>query len=156
MVVEYLPPPNLPAGTPLLVVQGYLTDPRLLYCPSSDTNSIQFDTHWNDTDWVQTYVGYPCWEGYRSASDSLHMMPGLVADYPTDSSDQILASDLITKATNAGQPDPGPNNHVRRDNTSAGGNVLFNDGSVRWRDISETQFRLSITGDLVYYINFYL
>lgn len=155
MVVNYVPPPNLPAGTPLLVTEGYLTNARLLYCPSGDTNWITYETHWNTSDWVQTYIGYPSWEGYRSTQDFLNVLPTLVADFPTDSSDRILSGDLITKARNNGTLIPGPNNHVRRDNTSAGGNMLYNDGSVHWLDISFAKYRFSMTGDGVYFIDFY-
>lgn len=155
MVVNYVPPPNLPAGTPLLVYQGYLTEPRLLYCPSGDSNWITYENDWNTTDWLGTYVGYPCWEGYRSTQDFGNVLPGLVADHPTDFPDRLLAGDLITKVRNAGVAQLGPNNHNRKDETPAGGNILYNDGSVRWLDFTETQYRLSITGDGVYYIDFY-
>ncbi len=155
MVVNYVAPPNLPAGQALLVNYGYLTDARLLYCPSGDENWVSYQSNWNPNDWVQTYVGYPCWEGYRSTQDSANVLPGLVADSPIDSSDRLLAGDLITVARNNGTQVLGPNNHYRHDQTPAGGNLLYNDGSVRWLDMTLTKYRFSMTGDGIYYIDFH-
>jgi len=154
------PPPYLPAGQCLLYDQGYLRDGHVLYCPavlSDDPTSITYDNYWNPTDWTLTYITYACWVGYRCQLDTVPVLPSLVADNPTElltaplpggqngtllNEMRVMAGDLITTVT--GTLTFVPKSHLRKNGNPAGGNVLYNDGSVRWLDFSQTMPRFQL------------
>lgn len=155
MAVAFPAATILPCGQAQLAADGYLTDAHVLYCPSAGETEITYDPYWFPSNWAYTYIGYPCWAGYRSGQDFANVLPGLVADSPTDFSERLLAGDLTTRARQGARLIPGPTNHVRKDNSPAGGNMLYNDGSVHWLDMSEMKYRFQMTGDGSYYIGFY-
>lgn len=141
MCVNNYPQPGPPAGQCALFADGYITDPRILYCPAVDGGlSFTFD-NWDAPNWNFTMIGYCDWAQYKSSWDVSRTLDPFVANKPADASMRLLASDL------AGTSNQGTgvwNNHLRDGTQQDGGNVLLNDGAVQWRPFSEMQPRLQM------------
>jgi prepilin-type N-terminal cleavage/methylation domain-containing protein len=140
--------PGSPTGPADLVDAGYLTDYRVLYCPSVDDGERFGMDHWHpagESGWELTYVGYAWWARYRSAADTGGVLYRFVADRAEDSSERMIASDLLIDRTEGGNTDAAWTNHRERLGRKAGGNFLMNDGSVQWRADAETFRRYTHT-----------
>ena len=155
----YSVPPSQarPAGQGVLYARGIVRDWQIFYCPSGQVfiHGIEPETLWDPSNWFNTYVGYPYWVGYRSAADTVGALPRIVATKRSDPGDRVMASDLITSDLRNNIQSLW-NNHLGPDRKKAGGNFLFNDGSVQWRRPDELQIRLTHTGDNVQFPEFWL
>jgi len=157
--------PEAAAGPGVLWQRRILTDPRILFCPAASEGAARADPAkwWQQPNWVQTFVGYAIYANYRSIEDRNNSLPELVADGSASPAERVLATDTMSTST-----DPAPAwsnagawiNHVdarARFNMVdgapvrfLGGNILCNDGSVRWRNASEMHLRLTRA-----YVSFY-
>ena len=135
---------------PLRLVQsGYVSDKRIFFCPAAK-KPLWF-SNWNNAwgegpdEWHGTYVGYAYFAGYR-LPDSNNPVNSLVAYRATDPGDRILAMDSCS-----GKPDtPGAQwNHTLK--KPRGANVLFNDGSVSWRQANQMIERFTLSGRTYYW-----
>ncbi len=146
MIYTYVPG-SPPTGQALLYKAGYIHDAHILYCPSPGAKDwVSYDLMWDPNNWWLTYLGYPCWANYQSGWDTSNILPPLVANRPGDKGDRLLSSDMISDPDGTAELQNAINNHIRRDGTGSGGNVLYNDGSVRWVYFNETSIRLTMVG----------
>lgn len=161
-------PTATPAGPAHLYERGFLPSGDIFYCPSNTHSRIVWggaDAGFEPTNWTLTYINYDWFGGgYRSIYDTAGDLVGKLADGSRSSTDAVLMTDNIT--VDAG-PDHAPNNtrnHLSQDTVTttfgdrdapAGGNVLFNDGSTRWRSFAETELRLSIPPAATHQRDFY-
>lgn len=158
-----------PASQMLLYTQGYTMDPSLFYCPSArirNSNYINQKDHWDapaqkyprpNRFFLRCYytnVTYATWSGFGYDTHGEPIKPGFdlkpedilflrdrAAQNSTSRSDTVLLSDIIQEAT--GLDAPSLNNHSWR-GISRGGNIQYNDGSVRWLHIDETEVLLEM------------
>jgi prepilin-type N-terminal cleavage/methylation domain-containing protein len=136
------PNPEPPVGQGLLFRLNYLKTGKVLYCPAAQGTDFTYEAMWKPNDWHLCYSGYPCWARYRSPFDSLGALPANVADRNKDKSTRILSSDMVT--TQFSRQTYAWSGHLKR-GRNAGGNVLTNDGSVRWRDFKEMTLRFTLS-----------
>ncbi len=150
------PQPGPPVGQALMYERKYITTEKILYCPAviPEFGFSPDSGAWNAGQWQLTYLGYPCWCRYRSGQDFTQQLPKVVADKPQDKSVRILASDVVASAQTNGRPALW-SNHLDQRGRNSGGNFLYNDGSVVWRDISDMQIRFSHTGDGSFFVDFW-
>jgi prepilin-type N-terminal cleavage/methylation domain-containing protein len=146
-MIIYWAPGSPPTGQALLYATGYLPDPHILYCPSSGARDwVSYDTTWDPDNWWLTYVSYPCWASYQSGWDTAQILPTLVAEQPRDPATRVVSGDMISSPDGTGYLQNAINNHVSSNGSGEGGNILYNDGSVRWLDFNETSIRVSMVG----------
>lgn len=143
--------PGVPAGPGVLWQAGTLTDGRIFFCPSAQEGPAraEADKWWKAPDWTYTFVGYAIYANYRSVADPNNSLALLVADNPASPAERILATDVMSISTEK----EGWINHIDprarftivdgKPVRFAGGNILFNDGSVHWRPALETHYRFS-------------
>ena len=161
MCTNPYPQPGQPAGQCALYAAGLVKDWRVFFCPSSANTPFvgpEDGGLWDPPQWQFTCVGYPYWPGYRSAADVHNVLPTLVGDSRVGSTGRggrILASDLVTSAQ-GGSIEAYWNNHLRPDKRKAGGNFLYNDGSVIWRNIEELKLQFSHTSGNGIFVDFWL
>ena len=148
------PNPGPAVAYALMFETGHLKEPRVLYCPSADQVAFYFPNWWTPPNWQFTYTGYCAWARYRSSQDVNKELDRVVADKPERRADKFLASDLTTGSFGDASRN-GWTNHVGKNGKLQGGNVLLNDGSVHWRDISEMKPRFNHTGGDGYFVDFY-
>ena len=146
---------NNAAGYCVLFQDGYLPEKNLFYCPAADHEAAIPRDWWRAPNFSITYCGFASWQTYRhwSLPDSAFQF---VADKPSDRGDRMLATDLCVETRQGGQRSWAMSNHFdSRRGRPEGGNALYNDGSVQWRFFDEMRMLVSITGDNVYYVDFY-
>ena len=155
------PSQRLPAGQAALIAGSYIEDPSFFYCPSvTSSMSSQYESFsYEDTylpyseslgdnmGWHRLFVGYPYWVGYKTGNGAFDKyLDKDAAQKHTDRSDKITITDAITTEDIGGYPatfdgiemNPYRANHVVGGELK-GGNLLFNDGSVKWENFSDMQ-----------------
>lgn len=133
----------VPVAQATLFEQGYLNTGKVLYCPAARGSDIfTYEKMWHPDDWLQTYFGYPGWARYRSWSDPTGELARSVADRIKHTSTRILSSDMVT--TTGGVQTYAWSSHLDRYGKNAGGNILFNDGSVNWRPFADMKLRFTL------------
>ena len=144
--------PEAASGPGVLWQRGVFRDPRVFYCPAAIEGPAYADLtkYWKAPSWVETFVGYAIYANYRSISDPNDTLAQLVADSPASPGDRVLATDAMSISD---EPKYGWINHLDPrarftviDGVPVrflGGNILFNDGSVRWRAAAETKWRFT-------------
>jgi prepilin-type N-terminal cleavage/methylation domain-containing protein len=147
--------PEAANGPGVLWQKGILTSPRILYCPAAIEGPARADpaVWWKPPEWVLTFLGYAVYANYRSIADPENKLADQVADGAASPADRIVATDSMSVSD---IPDRGWVNHMDPrarftviDGVPVrfqGGNILFNDGSVRWRPAEETRLRLTRAG----------
>lgn len=182
--------PAIPVGRPdgiaCVLSQGYLPDPRVLYCPGgegADDNSTASTGNKNGAGidnlkfWAEGkrtgvwdpgpgpagmhQTGYAIWANwFERFEDTGDIRQNWFASGLKEKGDRILASDHMVRGAadfeawnghllktrrivgTAPMPnypaDPNPNDTVN----FAGGNVLYNDGSVVWKGTTEVVWRM--------------
>ena len=136
--------PDKPAAQAVLYVQGYLTEPAMIYCPSATVGSaITEYHHWRPENWNHTFTGYPFWGPYWSQAAGLDE---LLARTPLSKGDTILMTDLSVTADWWWR-----SNHQDGAGESTGGNILFNHGGVKWRDKDYLEPRLDHANQIFFF-----
>ncbi len=135
MCVAPYPTPGAPAGQCALFAARIVNDERIFYCPTYDAlpgfMTLE-DGGWQAPNWNFTGVGYPYWMGYwlRESNAGLRAITA-ESDPKKDNGRRILTSDLVSSDNLSGL-DAKWNGHLLH-GKKAGGNFLYNDGSVLWR-----------------------
>lgn len=144
--------PDAASGPGIFWQRGMLTDARILFCPAANEGPARADPAiwWQAPKWAYTFVGYALYANYRSIEDPNNTLAEFVADGPASPGDRILATDTMCTSINEALAWV---NHVDArarftvvDGVPVrflGGNILCNDGSVRWRNASEMHLRFS-------------
>jgi prepilin-type N-terminal cleavage/methylation domain-containing protein/prepilin-type processing-associated H-X9-DG protein len=134
-------------GPPLLVERGYITDPRVFYCPSCPLEVLNFPDAMAAWSGGRGYVGYCYFGDFTASGDGVVMtnLSGSFAQRTAGTSTTMLAMDVCA---NPNGPSPFWS-HSRE--TPRGGNILFADGSVRWRGIDEMKERYTRAGFTFYW-----
>ena len=141
-LVQDYPNPTPIVGPAILYDGRYIRDGKIFYCPSATQTTFDYAAVWYPNAWNQCYVGYPCWEQYRSPYDYSNNLPQNVADRAESNGARIVSSDMVT--TQFGYLAFAWSGHLDHHGHNAGGNILFNDGSVAWRPISEMKNRFTL------------
>jgi len=110
----------------------YIPQSNVFMCPSSKSETWTL---------ASGYSSYCCWANYLNGSMTA-TTKAYMAVRDSSNSDCLLASDLIF-------PNSIRNNHISV--KAAGGNILYNDASVRWKNIGETSLQLNYVGFLYYF-----
>ena len=151
-----------PAGPAMLLSRGYMKEPKVFYCPNVGAADSGFpydsyETQWRigreggTVNWAEVYTNYMFYAAYPLFPDTnplYHMFPRDAKD----KGDKLLGMDLMTSSL-------GWSNHPARrlpartgDNPPQsvlfeGGNILRNDGSVVWVDVSDMKLRYNYLFD---------
>lgn len=126
---HFKPETNRPPMGPR-ALEPYLKSIDALFCPSQ----IRYKPH---TDWgpgTEYYCGYAYWANYFGYGLDRQHVAVRAGEYPGS---LIFADIIVTKpkpANGLGLPSP-LNNHMPNDNQ--GGHLLYNDGHVKWKWMSE-------------------
>ena len=123
------------AGFSALVESKLITAYEVFYCPSSTTwfpqsNYISSIKPGTSENW---FVHYSYWAGYKRA---LAVDDKIVSSIDSDS-DAVFVSDKIGSSGS----DHKFSNHNSQKGVTEGGNITFNDGSVKWRNYSSMKYR---------------
>lgn len=131
-----------PTGPAVLVDAGFIDNFKLIYCPSVGNQGVN-KAYWNPTTWIYTYSSYCWWAGYSYTGSPL---PDGIVKIINDSANLIIASDFTTDSSST----IFASNHLTGSGFGArGGNVVFNDGHVDWKQFSTMQVRQD------YFMKFY-
>ena len=141
-----------PVGSPILVVEEYLNNYKMLYCPQQDKtykhrrSFCLSSENWHPDFWSITYISYPYWVGYahQVTTTSKKTMPVLLS--------KLTAAEAISDGTTVVSSDliivlPGTyywdaiSNHEASRNVPAGGNILYNDMHVKWKNFKGMEKR---------------
>jgi prepilin-type N-terminal cleavage/methylation domain-containing protein len=129
---------NAPSGPRALFELGYAKDIRMFFCPAEKKPLWFADVKnaWGEpVRGGATYVGYRFFAGMANVAGASQDITDQMAQRAMDPSSRILPMDICN-----GAPIPGAEwSHTRA--KPAGGNILFNDGSVQWRKASEMSER---------------
>lgn len=155
-----------PAGFSLLYTSGTLTVPQMFYCPQSGyygpasaVNGTYLPTLVDKgytIDWMNIAYSY-C---YYYTPKTQNNLWGRDTDTPQiqfssgpdASNNTILAGDTTLAVFNSFEwPSSPASNHMDIGKTPAGGNELYNDGSVRWHNFSQMHVGYSWLGILNFY-----
>ena len=133
-----------PAGQAILLDEGYIQSPEQLYCPSAQYGSaITYKDHWRPEDWNRTFFGYPYWGPYWSQAEGLDE---LLARTPLAPADTVFSADLSVTSEWWWQ-----SNHKDVRGEATGGQVLYNDGHVKWKSSGQQEPRLSHAGQIFFF-----
>lgn len=124
-------------GVNALVNSELITAYGVFYCPSNNSHFVkkrQFINRIKPGSTLNWYIHYSFWAGYSRA---LAIDDKISTDVSSDS-DTMFMSEMIG---NSGG-DHYPSRHILNGIT-AGGNITFNDGAVKWRHYSKMQYRYS-------------
>ncbi|MCD4825721.1 MAG: type II secretion system GspH family protein [Phycisphaerae bacterium] len=131
--------PHSPPGTSycpgfLALVPNYVPAINTFFCPTNTQFKPEY--HWpyisNDK---KALAGYCYWANYRTGT----LTEDDVACSLKSPGDSVMASDIMTKNV------PSWTSH-RKGDCFDGGNVLFNDGHVEWKDENQTEERRELAG----------
>lgn len=139
---------NAPSGPRLLVDEGYAADLSVFFCPAEKKplGSTDIKQAWGEpVRGGDTYVGYCFFAGMKTLPGASQKTSEQIARRMTDASNTILVTDVCN-----GEPLAGAEwNHSR--SKPSGGNILFNDGSVQWRNAGEMSERYKLAGRSYYW-----
>ncbi len=125
------------AGFSALVESELISAYEVFYCPSS-TKWIQkreFISRIKPGTSENWFVHYSYWKGYKRA---LAVDDKIVSSITSDS-DAVFMSDNIGSSGG----DHKYSNHSSLTDITEGGNVTFNDGTVKWRNYSSMKYRFT-------------
>lgn len=161
-------PAGTPAGPADLYEQGYLPEPAVLYCPSSKHSGSTWTSQssgFTPSDWNNTYLTYGWWGGgFRSTHDLLGELDDKLADSVDSPSDTLMMADNITVDVGTDVAGTQSYNHgsTRTISTGSGqriapegGNLLLNDGSLRWQKFDEAELRIAVPDGTTWQRDFY-
>ena len=129
------------AGQVQVQQEGYLSDPRVLYCAEPGT-SLTLEERWKVGTGNPSGVGYPYWINYRTKQNNVtnDALPDLIVETSRSDPDLVMLSDATT--WNAAQLNWYSWGNHAIGGEPVGGNVALHDGSVQWRRFGEMQKRL--------------
>jgi prepilin-type N-terminal cleavage/methylation domain-containing protein len=132
-------------GFGALFQQGYVTDYNVFYCPAQ--KAIPFGASnaeaWNNG---LGYASYACLAGFTAFGNGIkhsELGDAFSPSLPLNSPSRLLAMDVCA---NPGVLNKGRQFFNHDMGKPSGGNLLFGDGSVRWRPFSEMEKRYSRSG----------
>ena len=131
-----------PTGPALLVEAGFLDNYKVIYCPGVGRQGLS-KNFWVPTSWIDTYSSYCWWAGYGYTGSPL---PAGILQSVNDPSGMIIASDF---ASDASATSFSSNHALGLGPAARGGNQLFNDGHVDWKNFS------AMTLQQDYFMKFY-
>lgn len=111
---------------------GLIKDSRIFFCPSGTLRPNPWWTAWGPND---KYAGYCFWFDYGYDNPNIVSSAALPRSVYDLRSSTIVASDTI----GVDHSQIGLINHLDRSGKCTGGNILYGDGHVAWKGMSECQ-----------------
>jgi len=110
-----------------LLCPDYIANPKIFKCPSS-LNGFELDLTAN------SYTSYCYWANYIKTYNGVSIIEQDVATKDSVRGDRVLSSDIVAPLNYA-------SNHLPY--KPLGGNILYNDGSVSWKNMNEMTLRIN-------------